>query len=189
MKKILLTIACLLTSLAMVQAVHLNWAWDSNVTPSSDINGTSFASDTFLGFGWVIQLVEYDSGYSNLQIGDSGNVMAAGSLGPNTGVPFKSYSSPGTDVDNSGTVYVRIYNATSVGDATHYVNLGVNGGAGYHTMAATGADPEDATFEGMSDTTTDPQARGSWIAIPEPGTIILFGLGALVIAARKKFRK
>ncbi len=37
--------------------------------------------------------------------------------------------------------------------------------------------------------TQDQSARGTWITIPEPGTMILFGLGALVIAARKKFRK
>ncbi len=186
MKKVLLTIACLLTSLAMVQAVQLNWFWKADSGAPSFGPGAQ-GSVASIGANWIIQLVEYDGGYAS-GIGGAGNVLDSGVLnGPPT---LKQYTGD-KDVANSGTVYIRLYNATSVGAATHYVNLGVNGGAGFHTMAASGADPEFFTGDlGIDNsTTTDTSARGTWVVIPEPGTIILFGLGALVIAARKKFRK
>jgi len=185
MKKILLTIACLLTSLAMVQAVSLTWNYSSVITPSSDINGTSFATSPALGFGWVVQLVEYSGGYA---ASGAGNVLATDSLGPNPGVPFKTVNIIGVDVGDSAiSVYGRI-----IDGAGNYVNLGVNGGAGFYTTAAAGVSVQEiTTAEGFSGSTGpgDTQARATWIAIPEPGTMILFGLGALVIAARRKFRK
>jgi hypothetical protein len=186
MKKILLTMACLLTSLAMVQAIQLTWSYSSADDPSQDPSGTALGYPT--GYGWVIQLVEYDGGYADGKTG-AGTVLASGVL---SGAPLAGRTvsfGQAVDLANGANVYARIYNGASFGAATHYVNMGVSGGAVYHTMAATGVVPEDAAFEGFSGTTLDPQANGSWIAIPEPGTIILFGLGGLIIAARKKFRK
>jgi len=184
MKKILLTIACLLTSLAMVQAVSLAWVFQSDITPSSDWDGTSLGYA--VGMGWVVELVEYDGGYSNVRMGQMGNVLASGVTGPSPLAPNKSVNIIQNVGDSAISVYARIFDG-----AGHYVNLGVNGGAGFHTTAA--GDPsvqEIITAEGFNgQTPTDPTANGTWIAIPEPGTIILFGLGALVIAARRKFRK
>lgn len=182
MKKILLTMACLLTSLAMVQAVTVNWTFDTTVTPSTDINGTSFATDTTLGLGWVVQLVEYSGGYA---ASGAGNILAAGALGPNAFVPFKSATDFTNVGDASISVYLRIIDGVG-----NWCNLGVNGGGSYLTTAA--GDPsvqEGYVAQAVSGSTTDTSAQGTWIAIPEPGTIILFGLGGLIIAARKKFRK
>jgi len=181
MKKFLLTIACLLTSLAMVQAVSLTWSFDTNVTPSSDASGTSLGFA--VGMGWVVELVEYSGGYA---AAGAGNVLASTTMGPSDLAPFKSADFSVLNVGDSAiSVYGRIFDG-----ANHYVNLGVNGGAGFYTTAAGDSSVQEVTqAEGFSGTTIDPSARGTWIAIPEPGTMILFGLGALVIAARKKFRK
>jgi hypothetical protein len=187
MKKILLTIACLLTSLAMVQAVTLAWGYDSTVTPSQDTSGAAIGYA--VGSQWVVQLVEYDGGYA---ASGAGNVLASTTMGPSPLAAFKSASFSENVGDSSISVYGRIYNATTIGAATHYVNLGVNGGAGFYTTAAGGSTViESMTSEGFSGISTprDIQDRGTWVAIPEPGTIILFGLGGLIIAARKKFRK
>jgi hypothetical protein len=184
MKKILLTIACLLTSLAMVQAVSVKWTFNSSTTASSDPTGADFST---LGAGatWVIQLVEYSSDYAS---GLGGTDLATGAL---TGPPTFRLGTGITDVgDLSRDVYVRLYNATTIGAATYYVNLGVSGSTDYLVTTAAGASVQDAyTAEGVSGITGDSSARGTWIAIPEPGTMILFGLGSLVIAARRKFRK
>jgi hypothetical protein len=181
MKKILLTIACLLTSLAMVQAVTLTWNYNSSGTPSTDFSGTSLGFA--VGYGWVVQLIEYDGGYEST--GSAGSIVASTTMGPNPGVPFKTYNGLSDVGDSAISVYARILDG-----AGNWVNLGVNGGAGSYTTAA-GASTVSETFtaEGFSGTTSDTSARGTWIAIPEPGTMILFGLGSLVIAARRKFRK
>jgi hypothetical protein len=182
MKKILLTIVCLVASIAMVQAVTLTWTFNSLTTPSSDPSGTAFGS---VGADWVIQLVEYSGGYAGMT---AGTVLGSGTL---AGPPTFKISNLSTDVgDSAVSVYVRLYNATSVGAADSYVNLGVNGGSGFYaTAAGSSTVVESFTAEGVSGTTSDTSARGTWIAIPEPGTMILFGLGSLVIAARRKFRK
>ena len=184
MKKILLTIACLLTSLAMVQAVTLNWGFDSSATPSSDFGGTSLGYA--VGNGWVVELVEYSGGYSDVTLGNMGNVLATTVTGPSPLASTKKASLSQNVGDSPISVYGRIFDG-----AGHYVNLGVNGGGGFYTTAAgVSTVIEKITAEGFNgQTPTDPTANGTWIAIPEPGTIILFGLGALVIAARKKFRK
>jgi hypothetical protein len=181
MKKILLTIACLLTSLAMVQAVSLSWSFDSTVTPSSDASGTSLGFA--VGMGWVVQLIEYDGGYA---AAGAGNVITSTTVGPNASVPFKTAQLISYNVGDSAiSVYARILDG-----AGHYVNLGVNGGAGFYTTADGGSSVEESyVAEGFSGTGGTASSRGTWIAIPEPGTMILFGLGGLVIAARRKFRK
>ena len=183
MKKILLTIACLMTSLAMVQALQLNWQWGSGgPDPASTApGGVNIAGN---GAGWVIQLVEYSGGYAATAA--AGNVLASGTL---TGPPVLKAYAGAYEIGNGTDVYLRLFNSAST-TIGYYINLGVEGGSDYHSVASVGAVPEYFTGDlGVSGAEGTAGDRGTWIAIPEPGTMILFGLGALVIAARRKFRK
>jgi len=183
MKKVLLTMACLVASIAMVQAVTVTWTFNSGTTPSTIADGTTSMSGA-TSFGWTIQLVEYSGGYATTSGG--GNILGSTTLGPSPSLPFV-FGSLGSNVgDTSANMYVRI-----IDGAGNWCNLGVNGGSAYYTSAAGGSSVQESfTAEAVNGPITqNTSAQGTWIAIPEPGTIILFGLGGLVIAARKKFRK
>jgi len=76
-------------------------------------------------------------------------------------------------------VFTRIYNAAAVGDASWYVNVDSS-----HTIPSLGGtDSHTYTLGATLADGTD------WVAVPEPGTFALFGLGLLTIAARRRFRK
>lgn len=119
--------------------------------------------------GYTIQLLNYadDSVIATTTLSDLGvGAYLAGSY---------------PEVNAGGfNVYSRAWNS----DMSYYVDLGDHDtGLDYKAIPADSITPPVVAYNVAGAVETD------WIAIPEPGTIILFGLGTLVIAARRKFRK
>lgn len=175
-----------LLATGIVQAVTLSTSFNTQTTPSYDPDGTSLGSS--VGFGWVVQLMEYYGGYASF---DGGSVLASTTLGPNSSIPFKTFNIS-TDVGDSAiNVYVRIFNDTTVDAADYYVNLGINGGADFYTTAAGSASvPDSFSCEGFSGTTTDTSARETWIeVVPEPATAGLLGISAFGLWLFRRAKK
>lgn len=134
-------------------------SYSSLTTPSSDPSGTALGFA--VGMGWVVEQVEYDGGYAAY---NSGNVLYTAALGPNAFVPFKTVTF--TSPTAPPSFYLRIYNSADKLTATHYVNLGIDGGSDYYTPSSVTSDSDTVQFEGFSRTTTDTSAHGTWIATP-----------------------
>jgi hypothetical protein len=128
---------------------------------------------------WVIALYQ-DAGSDNVMDDWDGSssplVTRQGGAWADVGYFSTSFTSAG-----GVSVFTRIYNASTIGAATWYVNL--DGG-----VKAINALPLDTdTFYldpgGSSANGTD------WKPIPEPATLALFGLGLVTMAVGKRFRR
>lgn len=82
------------------------------------------------------------------------------------------------------SVFARVFDASTEGAASWYVNLSTGIGA-IPVLGVT----DTYTFDTGGATTTEGSGLGQWQVVPEPGTFALFGLGLLTIAARRRFRK
>lgn len=96
--------------------------------------------------------------------------------------------------DGGKSVYGVVFNADDVtsasdlGSATHFAYMFGPGGADASAVPSFDK-PTDVFAFDMGGVMGEGSAPGQWQQIPEPGTMALFGLGALVIAVRRKFRK
>jgi hypothetical protein len=176
MKKLCLSVAVMACVAASSFAGTITWG-------SADLGGTY--SD-----GWLVELVE-DVGLDGITIttlfddhtivgGDSfistpiTTAIAAGKGGTTWGDTFNA---PGSSLALSDQVYSVIYNAATFGAATQFIIAD----ASPYTLPATDI---DAAY-------TVTSVSGSWrpiTPVPEPGSIILFALGLVTLAARRKRR-
>jgi len=88
-----------------------------------------------------------------------------------------SFTSPGASLTYSDNIYTVIYNASTFGAATQYQIVD----ATPYVLPA-----GDAPADYLSSTVS-----GSWapiVAVPEPGSMILFGLGVATLALRRRKR-
>jgi hypothetical protein len=149
-------------------------SWSSITTPSQTPDGTALGAA--VGNGWLVEQVAYDSGFAAF---DAGTVYQSTTIGPNESVPFKTFNLTGMNGASERTFYVRVCNASTASEATHYVNLGVVTTSGQISPSYTApvystedySTPVILTYEGFSGTTTDEQAHGQWIAKPSSNAL------------------
>jgi hypothetical protein len=182
MKRILILVTILAT-ITSVQAVSFTWAFETGTADGYTPDGEDIVNNPTV-VGWISELVEYDGGYAGPS---GGNILGSSFLLFNESWNVEvTYGT--VDLSEGTKVYMRIYNAltTDKSAATYYVNMGPNSGGEYSTVPSA---TSTVYFEGFSGNDGTASSHGTWIAIPEPCTFILFGLGGLVIAARRKFKK
>ncbi|MBT3192299.1 MAG: PEP-CTERM sorting domain-containing protein [Verrucomicrobia bacterium] len=139
--------------------------------------------------GWVVELIE-DVAQDGINIttmwddhtitGDDAFIstpvttaLVDGKAGVVWSTPF---SAPGASLASSDHIYTVIYNATSFGAATMYQVVDSSA----YVLPATNID---------ADYTLSAAPAGAWspiVPVPEPGSIALFALGLVTLAARRK---
>ena len=128
---------------------------------------------------WVIALY-LDAGSDNIMDDYSPSASpvqtAQGGSWADDGYFFNSFSHPG-----GVSVFTRIYDSSSIGTATWYVNL--DGGV---KAIPTFALPTDSFSYDPGGTAAN---GADWKAIPEPASMALFGLGLATMAIGKRLRR
>jgi hypothetical protein len=173
-------ISMMMSSVGMAATI----AWGS-----ADISGSAGALT--YQTGWVVALYEDvdKDGWSSSLINSDGTtnsddlwlgVTTTLDVGGKAGTAWLSnFDFTSDDLDFSDRVYSVVFNSAVIGDATHYqiTSLSNQGNAWFELP-----DTE------IDDTYTT-QTVGDWQAVPEPGTMVLFGLGMMAIAAKTRKRK
>ena len=174
MKKIIIAAAVALMGIA-VNAATVNWS----------VNAVQNSPDNTVGAGWIVQIfdssVTYD--YTKAVSGDisawvSGSTVAAGTT-------FRAAGSTTMDNGTSKSIYMVIYDATSIASADNYIVSDVM------TITANAAgSPVSSGFGSMIATTAAANKflNSSWTAtaVPEPTSGLLLLLGMAGLALRRK---
>ena len=177
MKKIIIAAAVALMGIA-VNAATVNWS----------VNAVQNSPDNTVGAGWIVQIfdssVTYD--YTKAVSGDisawvSGTTVAAGTT-------FRAAGSTTMDNGTSKSIYMVIYDATSIASADNYIVSDVM------TITANAAgSPVSSGFGSMIATTAAANKflNSSWTAVPsesvpEPTSGLLLLLGMAGLALRRK---
>jgi hypothetical protein len=125
MKTTIFTFLLLVTTIC--QATYVNLTWSNSTTPSYGPSGENMQSSSY---GWVVEVVEYDRQYA---LATYGNVLATGTIGPDSSAPFRSYNVL-VDIPEGTKVYLRVYNATTKSMSYCYANLAPETGQQYYTV-------------------------------------------------------
>lgn len=174
MKKMIIAAAVALVGVAL-NAATVNWS----------VNAVQSSPDNTVGAGWIVQIfdssVTYD--YAKAASGDitawvSGSTVAAGTT-------FRAAGSTTMDNGTSKSIYMVIYDATSIGDADNFIVSDVM------TITANAAGSAVSSgFGSMIATTTQNKfLNSSWTstaAVPEPTSGLLLLLGVAGLALRRK---
>ena len=176
MKKIIIAAAVALMGIA-VNAATVNWS----------VNAVQNSPDNTVGAGWIVQIfdssVTYD--YTKAVSGDisawvSGTTVAAGTT-------FRAAGTTTMDNGTSKSIYMVIYDATSIGSADNYIVSEVM------TITANAAGSAVSSGFGSMIATTSQNKflNSSWTAVPsesvpEPTSGLLLFLGMAGLALRRK---
>jgi len=165
--------------------VQVWWSLDSSY-------GQSTAGEVGLAEASMVD-TDFSASYGDYVIWDGNTPDDAGFLNPEQLGTFTDLDVGGNTV-SSGHVYVYIYEdgTPNVGDQGIMTEIyGPNGSTPGSTLnwADAGANPPpDADSLPVSTSETDGVLGGSngFVVVPEPGTMALFGIGALTLAARRR---
>jgi hypothetical protein len=167
---------------SMGMAATITWG-------SADISGSAGAFTYQTGWvvalyedvdkdGWSSSLINSDGTTTSddLWLGTTTTLIAGGKSGTYW---LDTFSAPSGALALSDRVYSVVFNASAIGDATHYQVTTLSGqGNSWFELPGTEIDDTYTT-----------QTVGDWQVVPEPGTMVLFGLGLMAIAAKTRKRK
>ena len=186
MKKVVL-IGALIISTAMVHAASITWVNSGASSGLFALDGvTSITSANAGTIGLAIQLIDVTQGNAVIQSlsgSSSINNMVSGQLSG----AFVSYTY-GAPVTHSDQMYVLV--TATFGATSYQMNIYNNNTAlNYWTVGAsdnTGTDTFTWLAHNYGGTGS---GTGNWVAVPEPCSMALFGLGAAAIGLRRRFQK
>ena len=173
MKKIIIAAAVALMGIA-VNAATVNWS----------VNAVQNSPDNTVGAGWIVQIFDSSVTYDYIKAvsGDisawvSGTTVAAGTT-------FRAAGSTTMDNGTSKSIYMVIYDATSIASADNYIVSDVM------TITANAAGSAVSSGFGSMVATTSQNKflNSSWTAtaVPEPTSGLLLLLGMAGLALRRK---
>ena len=170
MKRLMVSLIAMAFATSLVQASIVGWESQNLTSGLTGLSGYTEAGD---GNDWWVQVWNYTAG-------EEAYYSAANTLGWNTSV--NSYIITGFDFSafRNDVVGLRLY-ADAAGknaDLPYYM---------LESQSLTLPDIGDPPPEGSTSVNFDFGGQ-EWELVPEPGTMTLFGIGLLTLAA-KKFRK
>jgi hypothetical protein len=198
-RKVLLSIASVFIALSC-QAVSLNWSGNGATAQLLDTTGGSLtvgaASETASIAVYYILASDYAavSGITDKTTvsGTYAKATAIGQTSTSTAAAGR-FGASSAIIDSSAGVdyYARVY--ATVDGGQYYMDLKNGGTTAYWTTTVNGDNTvtevlgwNAAPYGGSIGVAGD---FNKWIAVPEPTSMALFGLGAAVLGLRRRFQK
>lgn len=192
MKKIILL--AITAMIAGIGSADLSIKWTSQSGGISAPDGSTPLVGSTINLVWSDTAAITTAGSYNLGAMETAGdfyVLREGVTGGNslwlyTDVPIYDNSTVGGNNINSGFFYTRVFEATGAADE-YFLDLSMGAGADY-VYAATDAGSVYSSDVAPAGVFTPIDANNTIVAVPEPATIGLFGLGALgawIIRRRK----
>lgn len=200
-KIITAVLAVIIVAVGNAQAVSLNWA--SNASNSKMLNTTGGAMTTGVGSetasitAYYILASDYGTvaGITDQSTisGTYAKASAAGQTASSTSASGRFAGSLPTILNSSSGVeyFARVY--ATMGGTAYYMDLKDGGTSAYWKTLKDGDNTVTeslgwtaATYGGATGVAGD---FNKWVAVPEPTSMALFGIGAAVLGLRRRFKK
>ncbi len=190
MRKVTLIFASVLCLAIPCYAAQLTWSSFEDY-PIYDPDGILVSSSS----GWLLQMYESTTDGGGIAstcdfsagVAGTGEYLRHSATWPvsGTGTFYIDLNPMSTDLAQGDYLYTVIWNNGTgyASDAKFAIIEGVPGAPATTTLGVieSGYDPTSVGATGV--------IAADWQAVPEPGTMAMFGLGAFILAIRKKLKK
>ena len=116
------------------------------------------------------------------------SAQPGGFVPPNFNYTYGVTTVGGQTVDNGDHFVLRVFNNASIASATAYLDIYLSGTTPYSITAVSDLSPADSFLVWSAIGKTNGGPNG-WQAVPEPTSMALFGIGAGILALRRRFQK
>jgi len=188
MKKMMI-IGVALLSAAVMQAGTINWG-NSSTSYIKGLDGVTAINQTTAGtINLLVQLIDITDN-NMVEVGNLGtSAMSNMTAGQLSGVALTyTYGTTQTSIGNADQMMVKLF--ATFGTQAYVMSVFSSGTTPWGVTATDNSKTESFTWAtGTYGGVGTAGAVDKWVAVPEPCTMALVGLGIAVVGLRRKFRK